>query len=57
MLRPVISVLMIVIARATSSVWLFQACGYQREAGSLNMHMQTHIYDHVTRVDGGVLVF
>lgn len=47
MLRPVISVLMIVIAKATSSVWLFQACGYQQEAGSLKTHTNTHACEQI----------
>lgn len=44
MLRPVISVLMIVIAEATSSVRLFPAWRYQREDGSLNTHIQANTY-------------
>lgn len=59
MLRPVISVLMIVIAEATSSVWLFPAWRYQREDGSLNTHIQANTYaeGRHSRVDGGMLVF
>lgn len=52
MLRPVISVLMIVIAKATSSVRLFQACGYQLETGSAGLTHTTH-----TRVSRSLLVF
>lgn len=39
--RPVISMLMIVIAKATGSAWLFKACGYQWEAGRPSTQIQT----------------
>lgn len=48
MLRPVISVLMIVIAKATSSVQLFSTRrGYQPE------HTHTNKHTHTYRKEGG----
>lgn len=50
MLRPVIRALMIVIAKAASSVWLFQACGYQRKGWQPeHTHSNKHTYTHMLR--------
>lgn len=50
MLRPVIRVLMIVIAKAASSVWLFQACGYQQKGWQPeHTHSNKHTYTHTLR--------
>lgn len=51
--RPVISMLMIVIAKATGSAWLFKACGYQWEAGR---HKYKHAHARLGRGQAGVLM-
>lgn len=55
--RPVISVLMIVIAKATRSVWFFQACTYQWRSWQPEHKHANKQKEGITSRDGGMLVF